>query len=150
MLAVMHADSNLPWFELPLEVRDYELDIQGIVNNANYFHYYEHARHAFIHSRGLDFAAMHARGLDSVVYHAEIDYRESLRSGDRFTVRVRACREGRLKLVFEEVIMKAGGREASSARFVVAMTRGGRPVPVPSDVVAALASDVVDSLATKA
>ena len=28
-----------PIFELRIKVRDYECDIQGIVNNANYEHY---------------------------------------------------------------------------------------------------------------
>ena len=32
-------------FETEMEVRDYECDIQGIVNNANYLHYTEHTRH---------------------------------------------------------------------------------------------------------
>ena len=31
-------------FETRLDVRDYECDIQGIVNNANYLHYTEHTR----------------------------------------------------------------------------------------------------------
>lgn len=123
-----------PWFRLELEVRDYEIDIQGIVNNANYFHYYEHARHAYIKARGLDFAAMHEAGFDPVVYRAEIDYREALRPGERFAVETRVHQEGRLKLVFEQRILNAGGRESSSARFVVAMTRGGRPLPIPPEM----------------
>ena len=35
-------------FSLEIPVRDYELDSEGIVNNANYLHYLEHTRHAFI------------------------------------------------------------------------------------------------------
>ena len=34
-------------FELKMKVRDYECDLQGIVNNANYQHYIEHTRHEF-------------------------------------------------------------------------------------------------------
>ncbi len=26
-------------FKLPMKVRDYEVDVEGIVNNANYLHY---------------------------------------------------------------------------------------------------------------
>ena len=34
-------------FELKMSVRDYECDLQGIVNNAVYQNYLEHARHQF-------------------------------------------------------------------------------------------------------
>lgn len=34
-------------FEQAMKVRDYECDAQGIVNNANYQHYYEVVRHEF-------------------------------------------------------------------------------------------------------
>ena len=44
-------------FELRMKVRDYECDLQGIVNNANYQHYIEHTRHEFLLSRGISFAA---------------------------------------------------------------------------------------------
>ena len=37
-------------------VRDYECDIEGIVNNANYLHYAEHTRHLFLQKCGLSFA----------------------------------------------------------------------------------------------
>ena len=45
-------------------VRDYECDIEGIVNNANYLHYIEHTRHLFLKERGLSFAEMHNKGVD--------------------------------------------------------------------------------------
>ena len=40
-------------FELELQVRDYECDIQGIVNNAVYQNYLEHCRHKFLNFAGL-------------------------------------------------------------------------------------------------
>ena len=46
-------------FETKMEVRDYECDIEGIVNNANYLHYMEHTRHLFLKECGLSFAEMH-------------------------------------------------------------------------------------------
>ena len=46
-------------FETRMEVRDYECDIEGIVNNANYLHYAEHTRHLFLKSLGVSFAALH-------------------------------------------------------------------------------------------
>lgn len=59
-------------FSFPMRVRDYECDIQGIVNNANYLHYFEVCRHEYIESRGVEFADLHRRGIDVVVAQAEI------------------------------------------------------------------------------
>lgn len=127
------------WYEIALEVRDYELDFQGIVNNANYLHYFEHARNSFVRDRGIDLLAMHEDGVDAVVHRAEIDYRVPLAARERFKVRCRASREGRLRLVFEESIVKEGGVESAHGRFVVALLRGGRPVPVLDETARALA-----------
>ncbi|MFW5604105.1 MAG: acyl-CoA thioesterase, partial [Bacteroidales bacterium] len=49
-------------FSLEMKVRDYECDLQGIVNNANYQHYIEHTRHEFLRSEGISFAALHEQG----------------------------------------------------------------------------------------
>ena len=65
-------------------VRDYELDCEQIVNNANYLHYMEHTRHSFCEEAGLSFIEMHRRGIDPVVTKVEIEYKSSLRGGDRF------------------------------------------------------------------
>ena len=46
-------------YELKMKVRDYECDLQGIVNNANYQHYLEHTRHEFLTSVGISFARLH-------------------------------------------------------------------------------------------
>jgi len=122
-------------FAVELTVRDYELDVQGIVNNANYLHYFEHARHLFLRSRDVDFVAMHEAGLDAIVYRIEIDYKESLRSGDRFSVHVRSGREGKLRMIFEqEIVKESNGHVAARARVVAAIVSGGRPVPPPDDL----------------
>ena len=57
--------------ELEFVVRDYECDLQGMVNNANYLHYFEHARHQWLESLGIDFAALHKDGIDMVVVRIE-------------------------------------------------------------------------------
>lgn len=71
---------------MEFEVRDYECDLAGIVNNANYLHYLEHARSSFSKTVGLDFAVWAARGFYFAVMRVEIDYLFPLRSGDRFFV----------------------------------------------------------------
>ena len=62
-------------FETRMEVRDYECDIEGIVNNANYLHYAEHTRHLFLRSLGVSFAALHEQGIDAVVARMNLQYK---------------------------------------------------------------------------
>ena len=59
-------------FSIEIEVRDYELDLQGILNNSVYQNYLEHCRHRYLKEIGLDFAALHAEGIDPVVSKIEI------------------------------------------------------------------------------
>ena len=88
-------------------VRDYECDIQGIVNNANYLHYIEHTRHLFLRSLGLSFAGLHERGIDAVVARMELQYKTPLKCEDEFISRLALRKEG-VKYVFSQDIFRAG------------------------------------------
>ena len=68
-------------FETRMQVRDYECDIEGIVNNANYLHYCEHTRHLFLKECGLSFAEMHEKGVDAVVARMSMQFKMSLFPG---------------------------------------------------------------------
>ncbi len=111
-------------------VRDYELDLQGVVNNANYQHYLEHARHMFLISKGIDFVALHNEGIDLIVTRVEIDYKFPLRSLDKFVVRLHITREGNARLVFNQDIYRLPDeKHIVHAKVTGVATRGGRPVP---------------------
>jgi acyl-CoA thioester hydrolase len=71
---------------LEFKVRDYECDMQGLVNNSIYQNYLEHARHEFLISKGINFSEMVANKINLVVVRAELDYRDSLKSGDSFEI----------------------------------------------------------------
>ena len=62
-------------FELKDKVRDYECDLQGIVNNANYQHYLEHCRHEFLLANNISFAKLHDEGTDAVVARLSMNSR---------------------------------------------------------------------------
>ncbi|MCD6354153.1 MAG: acyl-CoA thioesterase [Prolixibacteraceae bacterium] len=116
-------------FELELEVRDSECDIQGIVNNAVYQNYLEHCRHKFLNTLGLDFAQLHNEGIDAVVIRAELDYKFSLRPGDQFLVQLKMGKQGRLRLIFQqEIIRKSDNKLMVKARISAVLTRNGRPI----------------------
>ena len=80
-------------FELNMKVRDYECDLQGIVNNANYQHYIEHTRHEFLLSKGISFADLHARGIDAVVARLNMAFKTPLKSGDSFVSKLRLVKD---------------------------------------------------------
>lgn len=93
-------------YELKMKVRDYECDLQGIVNNANYQHYLEHTRHEFLLSAGMSFARLHEQGIDPVVARITISYKTPLRSGDEFVSKLYLKKEG-IKYVFYQDIFRA-------------------------------------------
>ena len=125
-------------FELEFEVRDYECDLEGFVNNAVYLSYLEHARHSYLRTQGLNFAQLHEQGCDLVMTRAEIDYKIPLRSGDRFVVRLNLGRQSRLRFVFEQAVHRLPGLElVLEARIVGTGIFGGKP-GLPDEVQALL------------
>ena len=71
-------------YKLKMKVRDYECDLEGIVNNANYQHYMEHTRHELLLEAGISFAEILEQNIVSVVARITIDYKTPLRSRDEF------------------------------------------------------------------
>ena len=71
-------------FILKMSVRDYECDIQSIVNHAVYFNYLEHTRHEFLKSKGTSFLEWHQKGKNLVVVKLDASFKQSLKSGDTF------------------------------------------------------------------
>lgn len=124
-------------FSLEFKVRDYECDIEGIVNNAVYMNYLEHARHEFLLSIGIDFAALANAGVNLIVTRAELDYKTPLKSGDYFTVCVNMERESKLRITFvQDIYRKSDGKLVLSGRITgTGINDKGRP-GIPDEVLA--------------
>ncbi|MDR0743576.1 MAG: acyl-CoA thioesterase [Tannerella sp.] len=101
-------------FKLEMKVRDYECDLQGVVNNSNYQRYMEHTRHEFMELLGENFGRMHENGVDAFVSKVEIKFKHSLRSGDRFLSCLNLKRES-IKLVFEHHIYRMSDMTLAAA-----------------------------------
>ncbi len=116
-------------FTLNFTVRDYECDLQGIVNNAVYLNYLEHTRNEFLKFIGLDFARMHEQGTDAVVTRIEIDYKLALKSGDKFIVGLRSAKKGKLRFIFYQDILRLPERKhVVSAVVTVVFLKQGKPI----------------------
>lgn len=116
-------------FSIELVVRDYELDVQGIVNNSVYQNYLEHARHEFLHHHGIDFVEFAQNNIMLVVKNIEMNFKNSLVSRDKFKIEVHAEKEGNLKVVFHQNIIRlADDKPVLSAKVTGVAIKNGRPV----------------------
>lgn len=115
--------------QLEFKVRDYECDLQGVVNNAVYQNYLEHARHEFLQSRGINFAEITAAGINLVVIRAELDYKNSLASNDLFVVRSLVRQVSRVRFEFQQDIFRLPDETLMLAARITgtSLNQQGRP-----------------------
>jgi len=116
-------------FNLKMDVRDYECDIQGIVNNAVYQNYLEHARHEYLKEVGVNFAELAKNGINLVVVRAELDYKQPLMSGDQFMVGLNMERESKIKFAFHQDIIRLSDQKLMVKGKIIgtALNQRGRP-----------------------
>ena len=116
-------------FSVDFKVRDYECDMQGVVNNSVYMNYLEHTRHEFLLSRGIDFAELARNKINLVVVRAELDYKASLLSGDEFFVDVEFVQSSRVRFDFLQNIYRKKDNKLMLAAKVTgtSVNERGRP-----------------------
>ena len=125
-------------FCVEFKVRDYECDIQGVVNNANYQHFLEHARHEYLLTKGINFVKLHDEGIDMVVTRVEIDYKYPLRGDEKFIVTVEVRRVGNIRLAFDQTIYRIPDNKLIVDATVIGVsTKNGKPI-APGDIVTKL------------
>ena len=116
-------------FKIEMEVRDYECDMEGIVNNAVYMNYLEHARHGFLRQKGLNFAELTRKGIHLVMIRVEADYLFPLKSGDKFIVSASAERISKLRFGFiQEIFRLPDNKPILKAKVIVtSLNADGQP-----------------------
>ena len=107
-------------FKEHFEVRDNEIDIQGIVNNSNYMTYLGHARHKFVKQMGIDFTEYAKNGLNLVVASCNLNFKHPLKPNDQFYV---TCQikptDSALKFSFyQEIRLTEGDKLVLTADFI--------------------------------
>lgn len=121
-----------PHFSLEMSVRDYECDLQGIVNNAVYQNYLEHARHEFLRSIGCSFPRLHELGVDLVVSRIEMDFKKPLIAQDTFVVELWCELQGRVRVRFIQKIFKKIDHQICIDAVVVGAALGNGRVLSPA------------------
>ena len=116
-------------FKIEMEVRDYECDMEGIVNNAVYMNYLEHARHGFLRQKGVSFAELTRKGIHLVMIRVEADYLFPLKSGDKFIVSASVERISKLRFGFiQEIFRLPDNKPILKAKVIVtSLNADGQP-----------------------
>jgi len=109
-----------------MKVRDYECDLQGIVNNANYQHYLEHARHEFLLEANISFAELHEQGIDPVVSRINIIYKHPLKSRDEFVCKLYMKKEGIRYIFYQDIFSVPDNKLIISATVEIVSIINGR------------------------
>lgn len=113
-------------YKLDFKVRDYECDLQGIVNNSVYQNYFEHTRHEFLLERNMSFAELHLQGIDAVVARIEIAYKTPLKSKDEFVCKLNVAKDS-LKYIFRQAIYrKSDNKLCATAKVTTVVLDNGK------------------------
>ena len=113
-------------FTHEMKVRDYECDLQGIVNNANYQHFMEHSRHELLSKLGVNFGKLHEDGIDAMVAKITIEYKIPLRSGDKFVVGINLERKGPKIIFYQDIYRLSDGKLCTKGIVETICVENGR------------------------
>ena len=113
-------------FSHEMKVRDYECDLQGIVNNANYQHYMEHSRHELLEKLGVNLGKLHEDGIDAMVAKITIEYKIPLRSGDKFVVGINLERQGPKIVFYQDIYRLSDGKLCTKGIVETICVENGR------------------------
>ena len=113
-------------YKLRLKVRDYECDIEGVVNNANYQHYLECGRNEFLRSIGVDFIECTAKDYIFMVSRIEMRFRTPLHGGEEFDVCISMRKEGVRYIFMQDILRASDGKLVVEAEVECIVTHENR------------------------
>lgn len=121
-------------YRCTLQVRGYEIDAFGHVNNANYLNYYEHARWVMLGEEKIDLESFKSWDRWPVIASVEVQYLKPIFMGDEITIESRILEYRRSSMQIEQKIFK-GSSGISIAKIRSVFVDGkGKPAALPEAI----------------
>jgi len=120
--------------ECSLQVRSYECDSYGHVNNANYLNYLEFARYEYLKDIGFDYVQAVEKGYGLFIARIEIDYKKPAITDDVLTVKTWPIKKGAVSGTMAQKISR--GDEVMIEAIVTwafVNAKTGMPVKIPPE-----------------
>ncbi|MCL2128629.1 MAG: acyl-CoA thioesterase [Treponema sp.] len=119
--------------ERPLQVRTYECDSYGHVNNANYLNYLEYGRYELLKDTGFDYRKALSSGYGIYVARIEIDYKKPALADDSLTIKTWPVKKGAVSGILSQEIYR-GEELLVKAKVTWAFVDSkGTPVRIPEE-----------------
>ncbi|KAM7276960.1 hypothetical protein ACFE04_018826 [Oxalis oulophora] len=137
----LKAGNGMNWYhEIEMEVRDYELDQYGVVNNAVYSKYCQHGRVELSQEIGFDCDEYARNGEALATSNLSIKFLGPLRSGDKFVVKMRISGTSAVRAYFEHLIFKLPNNEPimEAKATAVCLDKKYRPKRLPTEFITKL------------
>jgi acyl-CoA thioester hydrolase len=115
-----------------LTVRSYECDAYGHVNNANYLHYLEYARHEYLRHNGISVEELRAAGYGLLVARIAIDFRRPSTTDESLTILTRPLRKTRIGGILAQRVLRNAETVAEAEVTWVCVDARGRPARLPA------------------
>lgn len=122
-------------FRVDMKVRSYECDPQGIVNNAIYLHYLEHARSEWLKSMGLNYAHMCELKQYMVVSEMKINFKHPLVYDDDFYVAGNVTRASNIRVRAMQDIYRIDNKLVLTAKVDVIGLEGDGQFKLPQVII---------------
>jgi len=118
-----------------IQVRSYEVDVEGRVNNAVFVNYLEHSRTRAMEDFGISFQAWLERGLSIVVTRIDMSIHAPAFIGDELEVHLTPLEIGLVKAKVRQVIMNLtrGSKAVTATVYGAFVDNRGKPVRIPEE-----------------
>ena len=129
----VHPEENRPLLvEVEVDIKTYDIDFLGIVNNTVYIRWLEDLRLLFL-SEHLPVAEQLQKGYAPIVGRTEIDYKRPLRFGDTPVGRVWLSDTGQARWVLRFEFFARGKIIATAQQTCYCVgLESKRPIPLPA------------------